>query len=68
MSFDTLPDDAWVRSPMVRTLFGDISEDTLSRRIAAGLIPAPQKLPGGRVNFWTAGSIRAALRASVEAA
>lgn len=68
MDFSTLPDDALIRAPHVRQLFGGISQDTLERRVRAGVIPAPQKQPGGRVNFWTVGSIRSALRTMSEAA
>lgn len=68
MEFTTLPDDALIKASHVRQLFGGISQDTLERRIKTGDIPQPQKLPGGRVNFWTVGAIRSALRTITEAA
>jgi predicted DNA-binding transcriptional regulator AlpA len=68
MEINNLPDDALVRAPLIRQLFGGISQDTLERRIKAGAIPAPQKQLGGRVNFWRLGAVRAALRRMSEVA
>jgi hypothetical protein len=68
LDFSTLPDDALIRAPHVRQLFGGISQDTLERRVRAGLIPAPQKMPGSRINVWPVGPVRAALRQVAEAA
>lgn len=58
-NFDHAPDDARVRLPVVAALFG-YSPATVWRRVKAGSLPAPRK--DGRITFWLAGELRAALR------
>lgn len=54
-------DDALVTGRVVDAVFGGQSKVTRWRRIKAGIIPAPIKLPGSQLNYWKAGWIRAAL-------
>ncbi len=56
--FDSLPDSARVRLPVVCALFG-ISPATCWRRVKAGLMPAPHKQGG--TTFWIVGDVRKAL-------
>jgi predicted DNA-binding transcriptional regulator AlpA len=60
-----LPDDdeAIVTGRVVDAIFGGQSTVTRWRCIKAGIIPAPIKLPGSHLNYWRAGTIRAALAA-----
>lgn len=58
-NFDDFPDATRIRLPVVRLLFGT-SSATVWRRVKTGKIPAPRK--DGRVTFWLAGELRAALR------
>lgn len=60
-SFDSLPDDARVRLPAVKVLFG-FSMPTLYRRVKAGNLPAIQR--DGGIAYMRAGDLRAALRES----
>lgn len=62
--FDILPDDAFIGSHTLRALLGGVSEDTIERRIRAGVLPAPTKFPGGRMNHWRVGAIRELLKAA----
>ena len=55
--FPDLPDAARVRAPVVKALYGGISNATLFRRISAGTIPAPQR-DGPRCNSWPVGVLR----------
>ncbi|QHP92021.1 MULTISPECIES: helix-turn-helix transcriptional regulator [Burkholderia] len=57
-SFDSLPDIARVRQPVVAALL-DCSTRSVDRHVRAGTIPAPQKLGG--VNTWRVGDLRRAL-------
>jgi hypothetical protein len=54
-------DDALITGKVVDATFGGQSTVTRWRRIKAGIIPAPIKLPGSHLNYWKAGWIRAAL-------
>lgn len=57
--FDTLPNAAHVRLPVVQALYA-CSDETVRRRVKSGHIPAPRKL-GPRVTAWNVGELRAAL-------
>lgn len=57
--FDTLPDAAHVRLPVVQALYA-CSDETVRRRVKAGQIPAPRKL-GPRLTAWNVGDLRRAL-------
>lgn len=57
--FDQLPDSAFVRQPVVETLFA-CSAATVWRRVADCRIPKPRKL-SERVTVWNVGQLRAAL-------
>lgn len=56
IDFDSLPNSAYVREPVVRGLFS-ISHSTLWRRVADGHVPAPRKL-SARVTAWNVGALR----------
>jgi hypothetical protein len=58
-----LPDDdeALVTGKVVDAAYGNQSTVTRWRRIKAGIIPQPIKLPGSHLNYWRAGTIRRAL-------
>lgn len=58
-NFDDFPDATRIRLPVVRLLFG-ASPATVWRRVRDGKIPAPRK--DGRITYWLAGELRAALR------
>lgn len=58
-NFDSLPDSANVRQPVVEGLYG-CSSATVWRRVNDGLIPAPRKL-GPRHTAWNVGELRRAL-------
>ena len=58
-NFNSLPDSANVRQPVVQGLFA-CSSATVWRRIKSGLIPAPVKL-SARSTAWRVGDLRAAL-------
>ena len=57
--FSKLPDEARVRLPVVVSLFA-CSPATVWRCVNQRRIPAPRKC--GRMTYWTAGELRAALR------
>jgi predicted DNA-binding transcriptional regulator AlpA len=59
--FDALPDDAYVRLPIVQALFS-ISRATVWRWCEKGDLPAPFHVAG--VTFWKVGELRARLRAT----
>jgi predicted DNA-binding transcriptional regulator AlpA len=59
-NFDSLPDSAFVRQPVVEALFG-YSGSTVWRRVKTGLLPAPEKL-GPRVTAWNVGKLRRTLQ------
>jgi hypothetical protein len=66
--FDDLPPTAYVKRPVVQTLFGGISDEEVRRRVLDGRIPKPTKL-GSRDNIWQVGQLREALaRLQAEAA
>jgi predicted DNA-binding transcriptional regulator AlpA len=58
--FNLLPDEGRVRIATVEALFG-ISTATVARWVQQGRLPAPQH--DGRMRYWTAGALRASLRA-----
>ena len=60
-NFDSLPDSANVRQPVVQGLFG-CSSATVWRNVKKGIIPAPKKL-SERVTAWNVGALRKALAA-----
>ena len=60
-NFDSLPDSANVRQPVVQGLFG-CSSATVWRNVKKGIIPAPKKL-SERVTAWNVGDLRKALAA-----
>ena len=57
--FDTLPDSAYVRLPVVLALFG-ISKATSYRWVLASRIPAPKKM--GNISMYQVGQLRSRLR------
>ena len=54
--FDTLPDSAHVRLPVVQALYA-CSDETVRRRVKSGNMPAPKKL-GPRLTAWNVGELR----------
>lgn len=58
-NFDSLPDSANVRLPVVAALFA-CAGVTVWRRVKAGTLPAPRKL-GERVTAWNVGELRRVL-------
>ena len=64
--FSSLPDEMKVRAPVVKALYGGISNSTLIRRIACGSIPEPQR-ENSRCNSWTVGVLRRHLRSNKSA-
>ena len=58
--FDSLPDSAYVRQPVVLGLFA-FSQATLWRSVKASLVPSPRKI-GGRISAWNVGELREVLR------
>ena len=59
--FDSLPDSASVRLPVVAALVG-CSTATVWRMVKRGTLPAPRKLLE-RVTAWNVGDLRKALAA-----
>jgi predicted DNA-binding transcriptional regulator AlpA len=59
--FDSLPDSANVRQPVVEALFG-VSPATVWRMVKRGTLPAPRKL-SARVTAWNVGDLRKTLAA-----
>lgn len=57
--FDSLPDSAHVRLPIVRALYG-ASASTIWRNVKSGAIPGPRKLTPA-ISAWNVGELRAAL-------
>ncbi len=57
--FDSYPDAACVRQPVVEALYA-CSAATVWRGVKAGRIPQPRKL-SPRVTCWNVGELRAAL-------
>lgn len=60
-NFDSLPDSANVRQPVVEALYG-CSAATVWRGVKSGRIPKPRKL-SERVTTWNVGELRKALAA-----
>ena len=60
-NFDSLPDSANVRQPVIEALFG-CSASTVWRGVKTGRIPTPRKL-SERITAWNVGEIRKALEA-----
>ena len=58
-NFDSLPDSANVRQPVVEGLFA-CSPATVWRRVKRGTLPAPRKL-SERVTAWQVGELRKVL-------
>jgi len=58
-NFDTLPEAANVRLPVVAALFA-CSPATVWRRVKSGTLPAPRKLSEG-VTAWRVAELRKAL-------
>ena len=58
-NFDSLPDSANVRQPVVQGLVG-CSHATIWRMVKKGSLPAPRKL-SERVTAWNVGDLRKAL-------
>lgn len=58
--FDALPDEAYVRLPVVMALFA-CSAASVWRYAKTQRIPAPQRL-GSRITAWKVGQLRAALK------
>lgn len=58
-NFDSLPDAAHVRLPMVKLLYG-CSSATVWRAVKSQSIPAPRRL-ASRVTAWNVGELRRAL-------
>jgi predicted DNA-binding transcriptional regulator AlpA len=54
--FDSLPDSAHVRQPVVEALFG-CSGSTLWRMVKRRDLPAPRKL-SERISAWNVGELR----------
>lgn len=59
--FDSLPDSANVRQPVVEGLFA-CSPATVWRMVKRGTLPAPRKL-SERISAWNVGDLRKALAA-----
>ncbi len=58
-NFDSLPDSAYVRQPVVEVLYA-CSPATIWRWIKSGRIPPPKRL-GERVTAWLVGDLRRSL-------
>lgn len=62
--FDSLPNSAFVREPVVRALFA-CSSTTIWRGIKQGRIPVAKKLSPNTIG-WNVGELRKALAARLE--
>jgi predicted DNA-binding transcriptional regulator AlpA len=58
-NFDSQPDSAFVRQPVVEGLFA-VSSATVWRMVKRGTLPAPRKM-SERVTAWNVGDLRKAL-------
>ncbi len=56
-NFDSLPDSAFVRLPVVKALFGGRSSASIYRDVLAGRLPPPTSL-GPRCSGWSVGALR----------
>ena len=63
-NFDSLPDSANVRQPVVEALWS-CSSATVWRRVKDGRLPAPKKL-SDRITAWNVGALRRALAKAAE--
>lgn len=63
-NFDSLPDSASVRQPVVQALFA-CSPASVWRGVKAGRIPKPRKL-SPRTTCWNVGELRETLAATME--
>lgn len=63
--FDSLPDSANVRQPVLKGLL-DCSDATIWRRVNDGTLPQPTRM--GRMTFWNVGQLRKALASLQEQA
>jgi predicted DNA-binding transcriptional regulator AlpA len=63
--FDSLPDAAFVKQPVLQALFS-CSDETIRRRVLRGELPKPSKF--GRSTVWRVGDVRQALASLTEAA
>jgi predicted DNA-binding transcriptional regulator AlpA len=61
-AFETLPDSAYVKRPVVQGLLGGICDEEVDRLEKRGKLPKRVKL-GSRVNGWQVGALRNALAA-----
>jgi len=61
-NFDSLPDSASVRQPVVQALYA-CSSASVWRGVKTGRIPKPRKL-SPRTTCWNVGELRAALAAA----
>lgn len=64
-NFDSLPDSANVRQPVLKGLL-NCSDATIWRRVNDGALPQPTRL--GRMTFWNVGQLRKALASLQEIA
>ena len=60
--FDSLPDSAFVRQPIVQALFAS-SAATIWRRVKDGRLPQPRKF-SARITAWNVGELRRILGSS----
>jgi predicted DNA-binding transcriptional regulator AlpA len=61
VNFDSMPDSAYVRLPVMQGLYG-VSAASIWRGVRRGSIPSPIKL-SERCTCWNVGLVRAALAA-----
>jgi predicted DNA-binding transcriptional regulator AlpA len=59
-NFRDLPDEAHIRLPVIKILYG-CSTSSIYRAIKSGRIPAPHHFPGMKMSCWQVGKVRAAL-------
>lgn len=62
-NFDSLPESAFIRLPIIKALYG-VSSATIWRGVKNGTIPKPTKLTQ-RTTAWSVKSVRAALAAKM---
>lgn len=63
--FDSLPDTANVRQPIVEALYG-CSSATVWRWVKKGIIPAPKKFAEQRITVWNVGELRSSLNTNIK--
>lgn len=64
INFDSLPNSAYIRLPVLVALYG-ISKGTIWKNVRAGKIPRPIKL-SERCTAWNVGEIKADLAAKAK--